>query len=68
MKKERLHLATPGAIYFLTNRKLVYDLVNTGNFNLIKTYFSNQYKKWWEFWKLKRPVGYEVMCVRDLEV
>jgi hypothetical protein len=55
-------------VYFLTNRKLVYDLVRTGNFNLIKTYFSNQYKKWWEFWKIKRPVGYEVMCNRDLEI
>ena len=68
MEKEvRLHLATPGCIYFSTNRKLVYELIDTGNFHLIKTYFSNQYKKWWEFWKLKRPVGYEIMCIRDLE-
>ena len=66
-KKQRLHLATPGWVYFLTNRKLVYDLVATGNFSILKTHFTNENKKWWEFWKIKKPVGYEVMCQRDLE-
>ena len=66
--KVRLHLATPGCVYFTRNKKIVDQLLATGNFNLIKTYFSNQYKNWWEFWKFKKPVGYEVMCIRDLEI
>ena len=64
----RLHLATPGCVYFLRDEKKVNQLLATGNFTKIKTYFSNQYKKWWEFWKIKKPVGYEVMCIRDLEI
>ena len=68
MDKEKLHLAVPGCVYHLLDRKLVYQLIDTGNFNLIKTYFSNENKKWWQFWKIKKPVGYEVMCIRDLEI
>jgi len=68
MKKERLHLATPGWVYFLTDRALVDKLLATGNFSIIKTHFTNECKKWWEFWKIKRPISYEVMCNKDLEV
>ena len=64
--KVRLHLATPGCVYFTRNKKIVDQLLATGNFKKIKTYF--EYHKWWEFWKAHKEVGYEIMCVRDLEV
>ena len=62
---QRLHLATPGATYRSNNIKLVKQLLKTGNFIVLHTYYP--YKKWWQFWILKRPIGYELMCIKDLE-
>ena len=62
---QRLHLATPGATYHTTNLKLAKQLMKTGNFLAVQTFYPN--KKWWQFWILKRPIGYELMCIKDLE-
>ena len=39
--------------------------MKTGNFLAVQTFYPN--KKWWQFWILKRPIGYELMCIKDLE-
>ena len=62
---KRLHVATPGATYRTRDHKLVKQLLKTGNFHIIQTFYPH--KKWWQFWILKRPIGYEVMCIKDLE-
>ena len=63
--KELLHLATPGIEYFTDNKKLVKQLIKTGNFLLIKTVYRS--KKWYQFWKRKKPIRYVLMCIKDLE-
>ncbi len=62
---KRLHIATPGASYKTQNKKLVNELVNTGNFILTHIYYTK--RKWWQFWKIKKPVSYELICIKDLE-
>ena len=62
---KRLHLATPGITYRTNNKMLMEQLLETGNFRIIKTFYS--YKKWWQFWKKKKPISYELMCIKDLE-
>ena len=64
--KERLHLATPGVFYQVKDKKRLKQLVDTGNFLWIKTVYEHH--KWWEFWKIKKVVHYEVMCIKDLEI
>ena len=62
----RLHLATPGSTYLIARKKDLEQILATGNFVLIKTQYTS--KKWWEFWKRKKVVYYEVMCIKDLEI
>ncbi len=64
--KERLHIVTPGAIYHVKSKKRLKELLATGNFLWIKTYYAP--KKKWQFWKFKKAVGYDLMCIKDLEV
>ena len=52
--------------YRTTNYKLVKRLLETGNFVILQIFYP--YKKWWQFWILKHPVGYELMCIKDLEI
>ncbi len=63
--KKRLHLATPGIIYRVTNKKQLNALLKTGNFLLINTIYIH--RKWWQIWKRKKVLSYEVMCIKDLE-
>ena len=62
----RLHLVTPGVSYFVKSKKILKQLLETGNFLLIKTHYTTH--KWWQFWKRKKVVGYEVMCMKDFEI
>ena len=62
----RLHLATPGVTYLIARKKDLKRILATGNFLWINTYYTS--KKWWEFWKLKKVIFYEVMCIKDLEI
>ena len=64
--KERLHLVTPGVSYFVKSKKILKQLLETGNFLWIKTHYATH--KWWQFWKRKKVVGYEVMCMKDFEI
>ena len=64
--KERLHLATPGITYTVKSKKILKELLATGNFLWIKTNYIP--KKWWEFWKVKKIANYVVMCIKDLTV
>lgn len=64
--RQRLHLATPGVFYDVKDKKLLKQLIDTGNFLWVKTIYENH--KWWEFWKIKKVVHYEVMCIKDLEI
>ncbi len=64
--KERLHLVTPGSIYYVKDKKLLKELLATGNFLWIKTIYE-QHKKW-QFWKRKKVSYYEVMCIKDIEI
>jgi len=48
------------------DKKLLKELIDTGNFLWVKTVYENH--KWWEFWKIKKVVHYEVMCIKDLEI
>lgn len=64
--KQRLHLATPGVFYQVTDKKRLKQLVDTGNFLWIKTIYQTH--KWWQFWKIKKIAYYEVMCIKDLEI
>ena len=56
------HLVTPGCIYRTNNKKILKEILATGKFRHIKTYYSS--KKWWQFWKRKKPISYEVMCIK----
>ena len=58
----RLHIATPGAIYHVKNKKRLKELLATGNFLWINTYYKTY------FWKFKKPISYELMCIKDLEI
>lgn len=62
----KLCLATPGDTYYVKDEKIFKELVDTGNFIWIKTYYTS--KQWWEFWKCKKIIGYEVMCIKNLEI
>lgn len=62
----KLCLARPGDTYYVEDEKAFKELVDTGNFIWIKTYYTS--KQWWEFWKRKKIIGYEVMCIKDLEI
>ena len=64
--KNRLHIATPGMTYTTNDKKVAEKLADTGNFLLIKIYYLPHKK--WEFWKKKKPISYELMCIKDLEV
>ena len=64
--KERLHLATPGTIYFVKSKKQLQELLATGNFLWINTHYAPY--KWWQIWKRHKVIGYNVMCIKDLEV
>ena len=64
--KQRLHLATPGVFYQVTDKKRLKQLIDTGNFLWVKTIYQTH--KWWQFWKIKKIVYYEVMCIKDLEI
>ena len=64
--KERLHLATPGTIYNVKDKKQLKALLATGNFLWIKTHYTSH--KWWQFWKIKKVISYEVMCISDLYI
>ena len=44
--KERLHLATPGTIYFVKSKKQLQELLATGNFLWINTHYAPY--KWWQ--------------------
>ena len=63
---ERLHLATPGAIYIVKDKKRLHQLLATGNFLCIKIVYIKP--KWWQIWKRKKIAYYEVMCIKDLEI
>ena len=54
----------PGDTYYIEDEKTFKKLVDTGNFIWIKTYYTS--KQWWEFWKRKKIIGYEIMCIKDL--
>lgn len=56
---------TPGCTYVTTNPKTLEIILKTGKFLHIKTYYEK--KKWWQFWKRKKPILYELMCIKDLE-
>ena len=58
----KLHLCTPGCSYTTDKKEIVDKLLATGNFLFTKTYFTK--KKWWQFWKRKKPVLYEVFCIK----
>ena len=64
--KERLHLVTPGVTYQVKNKKILKELLDTGNFLWIKTHYIP--RKWWQFWKIKKVACYEIMCIKDLEI
>ena len=64
--KERLHLVTPGTIYYVKDKKILKELLATGNFLWIKTNYEPH--KWWQFWKRKKVSSYEIMCIKDLEI
>lgn len=63
---KRLHIVTPGSSYIVKDKKRLYELINTGNFLWFRTYYNK--RKWWQFWKIKKPIAYEVMCIKDLEI
>lgn len=62
---KRLHLATPGISYTVKSKKLLKELLATGNFLWTKTVYAPRKK--WQFWKRKKAISYEVMCIKDLE-
>ena len=64
--KKRLHLATPGIVYRVASKKKLNALLKTGNFLLINIIYV--YRKWWQFWKIKKVLYYEVMCIKDIEI
>ncbi len=64
--KERLHLVTPGVTYQVKNKKILKELLDTGNFLWIKTHY--EVHKWWQIWKRKKVLSYEVMCLKDFEI
>lgn len=53
---------TPGCIYSINNKELLDKMLLTNHFIHIKTYYTS--KKWWEFWKHKKPILYDVMCIK----
>ena len=60
----KLCLPMPGDTYYIEDEKTFKKLVDTGNFIWIKTYYTS--KQWWEFWKRKKIIGYEIMYIKDL--
>ena len=50
--KERLHLVTPGVTYQVKDKKILKELLDTGNFLWIKTNY--EIHKWWQIWKRKK--------------
>lgn len=56
------HFCTPGCTYTTSSKKTLKKVLETGHFIFIKTYYTK--KKWWQFWKRKKPIAYEVMCIK----
>lgn len=49
-----------GYYYRVYNKKQLQKLLKTGNFLYIKQVYINE--KWWQFWKIKKFLYYEVLC------
>lgn len=58
-------MAVPGCTYFITDKKKLKELIDTGNFLWIDTHYA--YHKWWEFWKYNKVTGYTLMCIKDIK-
>ena len=52
---------TPGCFYIIGNKDELKELLKTDNCILIHRIYNQ--KKWYEFWKRKKVIAYEVFCV-----
>lgn len=52
----------PGVTYIVTSPEQYERLMATGRYLCFRAVYAD--KKWWQFWKRKKPVGYELMCIK----
>ena len=58
----RLYKLNYGDIFFLKcDIKEIQPYIDNNTLKIIETYY--QPKKWWQFWKKKKVMGYKVMCI-----
>ena len=58
----RLYKLNYGDIFFLKcNIEEIQPYIDNNILKIIETYYQS--KKWWQFWKKKKIIGYKVICI-----